>query len=232
MKKFGKDNSSKKMKKTLNSSRKHGLATSSKNKRKEREDQSMSDVDVGKTNKKVFVNKGKGKHKDVPADSDSDFETPNFRKCSNVNINQNKRSAQKKKQHPKSKDRLRIRIQPSHLCSLMKDLTEEQITVVGQMGFASIQHLNVITIPSCLGLWLLNKYDHNTNTFNMRNHVVNITRELVRDVLGIPMGAKEVAEMKKITKMNTVNMQFLPSLLPGAEVNMQFLPSLLPSLLQ
>ncbi|KAI3776383.1 hypothetical protein L1987_46162 [Smallanthus sonchifolius] len=153
------------------------------------------------------------------------------------------------------------------------DLTEEHITVVSQMGFASIQHFNVVHISSCFGLWLLKKYDHNTNTFNMGNRVVNIARELVNDVLGIPMGSKEVAEMKRvsyknavvakwrnqfgvgsplkkvnevvdiikssgdngrmfqlnfmvvyntvmyqITKMNTVNMQFLPSLLPGAEV--------------
>ncbi|KAI3763004.1 hypothetical protein L1987_53450 [Smallanthus sonchifolius] len=144
-----------------------------------------------------------GKQKDVPVDSDSDFETPKAKKCSSVNRNPKKTSAQKKKKLPKSNHRLLILIQPIHLCNLMKDLTEEQITVVGQMGFASIQHLKVLNIPSCLGLWLLKKYDHNTNTFNMRNCVVNITRELVRDVLGIPMGSNEVSEMKKVSYKNT-----------------------------
>ncbi|KAI3744199.1 hypothetical protein L1987_57275 [Smallanthus sonchifolius] len=72
------------------------------------------------------------------------------------------------------------------------------------MGFASIQRFNVVHIPSCFGLWLLKKYDHNTKTFNMGNRVVNITRELVNDVLGIPMGSKEVTEMKRVSYKNAV----------------------------
>ncbi|KAI3776631.1 hypothetical protein L1987_46417 [Smallanthus sonchifolius] len=96
LKKVQMDNILEKMKKTLNRTRKHGLASTSRierkeredrlttdvdvvettkkdmNKRKEREDQSMSEVDVGKTNKKVYMNKGKGKQHDVWAHEDFD----------------------------------------------------------------------------------------------------------------------------------------------------------------
>ncbi|KAI3762678.1 hypothetical protein L1987_53118 [Smallanthus sonchifolius] len=97
-----------------------------------------------------------------------------------------------------SKERLRMRIQPCHLCNLINDLSKAHITVVEQMCFASVRHLKVFNIPTYFGLWLLKNYDHKTNTFNMGTRVVNITRELFRDVMGIPMGSTQVSKMKRM----------------------------------
>ncbi|KAI3821389.1 hypothetical protein L1987_08956 [Smallanthus sonchifolius] len=192
MKKLRKDYSMKKMNKALNSTRKHGLASSSRKKAEVVEDQTTTYVDVN------YISSSSGKkRKEREEQSMSDVDVGKMKKKSSVNRNSKKASAKKMKRLPKSKERLRIRTQPCHLYNLIKDLTEEQIKVVSQMGFASIQHFNVVHIPSCCNR--IKSSGDNGRMFQLNFMVVYNT------------------VMCQITKMNIVNIQFLPSLLPGAE---------------
>ncbi|KAI3819891.1 hypothetical protein L1987_13744 [Smallanthus sonchifolius] len=67
-----KDNSLEKIKKTLNRTRKHGLASTSRIKRKEREDQLTTDVDVVETTKKASSSRNKRKEREDQSMSDVD----------------------------------------------------------------------------------------------------------------------------------------------------------------
>lgn len=64
------------------------------------------------------------------------------------------------------------------------------------MGFSCVVFLKLPNIPTCLGRWLVDNYDANSNSLNVGSHKIEITRELVSDVLGIPNGKRGITEIK------------------------------------
>ncbi|KAM0040633.1 hypothetical protein Hdeb2414_s0012g00396271 [Helianthus debilis subsp. tardiflorus] len=103
-----------------------------------------------------------------------------------------------------TRKRIRTRSNPLKLFTLMKELNEPQMLAVELMGFGSLRHLSVHRIPTRLGLWLVTNYDHQNNCLNVGTHTIQITRELIADVLGIPMGDVRVNYVKKPSKKDPV----------------------------
>ncbi|KAL8226093.1 hypothetical protein R6Q57_018650 [Mikania cordata] len=109
---------------------------------------------------------------------------------------------------PISKGRIRVRNNPSHLFDLVQSLTEQQKNVVKSIGFSGALQFKLDGVPTCLGLWLITNYDHTTNTLHLGSHTISITRDLVRDVLGIPMGGRQINEILKPSFTDPVVAEF------------------------
>ena len=60
------------------------------------------------------------------------------------------------------------------------------------MGFGDVLEFKISRIPTRLAFWLLEKFDEKTCTLNLPGRVIKITRELVRQLLGVPMGEVHV----------------------------------------
>ncbi|KAL8244190.1 hypothetical protein R6Q59_010448 [Mikania micrantha] len=98
---------------------------------------------------------------------------------------------------PISKGRIRVRNNPYHLFDLVQSLTEKQKNVVRSIGFSGALKFKLDGVPTCMGLRLITNCDHTTNTLHLGSHTISITRDLVRDVLGIPMGGRQINEILK-----------------------------------
>ncbi|MFS7984868.1 hypothetical protein Hanom_Chr11g00991741 [Helianthus anomalus] len=80
---------------------------------------------------------------------------------------------------------------------LLKGLSAKQRLAVEKIGFGGILYMDITTVPTMLGLWLVNNYNYHSNTLNVGTHTIKITPELIRDVLGIPMGDVEVTNVER-----------------------------------
>ncbi|MFS7942557.1 hypothetical protein Hanom_Chr06g00489771 [Helianthus anomalus] len=80
---------------------------------------------------------------------------------------------------------------------LLKGLSAKQRLAVEKIGFGGILYMDITAVPTMLGLWLVNNYNYHSNTLNVGTHKIKITPELIRDVLGIPMGDVEVTDVER-----------------------------------
>ncbi|MFS7995906.1 hypothetical protein Hanom_Chr12g01123581 [Helianthus anomalus] len=117
-----------------------------------------------------------------------------------------------------TRKRIRTRSNPLKLFTLMKELNEPQLLAVEQMGFGSLRHLSVHRILTRLGLWLVTNYDHQNNCLNVGTHTIQITRELIADVLGIPMGDVRLNYVKKPSKKDPVILRWRNQFGPGSNL--------------
>ncbi|KAJ0509294.1 putative Ulp1 protease family catalytic domain, papain-like cysteine peptidase superfamily [Helianthus annuus] len=104
--------------------------------------------------------------------------------------------------------RIRTRSCPANFCEMVQSLNVAQLAVVEEIGFSSVLQLDVHMVPTCLGYWLVTNYDVESNNLDIGTRKIEITRELVRDVLGIPMGDKQVVEMGKPSYSDPVIAEF------------------------
>jgi len=88
--------------------------------------------------------------------------------------------------------RIRVRNTPHNMMDVIRALTPGQRKTVEEIGFSSMLSMNIKTVPTMLGYWLVINYDHRTSILDVGAKKIQITEELVRDVLGIPMGETEV----------------------------------------
>ncbi|MFS7979869.1 hypothetical protein Hanom_Chr10g00932751 [Helianthus anomalus] len=91
---------------------------------------------------------------------------------------------------------------------MVQSLNVAQLAVVKEIGFSSVLQLDVHMVPTCLGYCLVTNYDVESNSLDIGSRKIEITRELVRDVLGIPMGDKQVVEMGKPSYSDPVIAEF------------------------
>ncbi|MFS7919183.1 hypothetical protein Hanom_Chr03g00209811 [Helianthus anomalus] len=68
------------------------------------------------------------------------------------------------------------------------------------MGFGHVLDIKVNHISTHVGFWLLRNYDEQYNTLNIGNHKIQITRDSIYDVFGIPKGPNLVREKNKPRK--------------------------------
>lgn len=89
------------------------------------------------------------------------------------------------------------RLAPSNLIKWYGQLNKAQEQSIIDMGFGSLLNLKVENIPTSLAFWLLQNYNHQTNTINVADDVnVHITPELVHELIGIPMGTIEINDKR------------------------------------
>ena len=85
-------------------------------------------------------------------------------------------------------DRIVSRNPPASLFKAMTQLTPMQRQDVIDMGFGDILKFKINKVPTRLAFWLMDRFDENTCSLNLPGRVIPITRELVRQLLGVPMG--------------------------------------------
>ncbi|XP_076897923.1 helicase-like transcription factor CHR28 [Bidens hawaiensis] len=130
------------------------------------------------------------KRKHVVSDSDIDFK--NLKKKGKASVTKELKNEQPFEEFLDIK--LRMRCSPVNLWETIQSLTEEQQACVREMGFGSILQMNIKSIPTALGYWLLVNYNHHLNELNVGDHVIKITPSLVHEILGIPMGNIKVLQ--------------------------------------
>ncbi|MFS8020105.1 hypothetical protein Hanom_Chr15g01411631 [Helianthus anomalus] len=71
---------------------------------------------------------------------------------------------------------------------------------VKSIGFGDVLEIKLNHISTRLGYWHIRNYDEQYNTLNLGNHKIEITRDSVHDVFGIPKGHVIVREKNKPQK--------------------------------
>ncbi|KAD2804378.1 hypothetical protein E3N88_37755 [Mikania micrantha] len=104
--------------------------------------------------------------------------------------------------------RIRIRNSPLSLYTFIQSLNTKQKAAVNKIGFGSILELKITSLPTCLGHWLLANYDSTTCRINLGSHVIKIIPQLVKEVLGIPMGSTKLKELGKPSIRDLVVAEF------------------------
>ena len=144
--------------------------------------------------------KRKGKRPAIEMDSESDFED-SYSKMALVRKKKVKKEKVKcedegliqevRINEPKS---IKIRMSPRNLKKVLENLRSQQVEELRKMGFGEFHNnFNFYSIPSELGLWVVRNFDSETCSITMNDgRKIKITRELVRDMLGIPMGDMKV----------------------------------------
>lgn len=101
-----------------------------------------------------------------------------------------------KKNVPKS---INTRMSPRSLQKVLESLRSAQVEELEKMGFGAFHsNFNFDSTPSELGMWIVKNFDSKTCSIKMINgRKLKITRELVRDVLGIPMGDIKVEALEE-----------------------------------
>ncbi|PWA42358.1 hypothetical protein CTI12_AA545600 [Artemisia annua] len=85
-------------------------------------------------------------------------------------------------------DRIHQRISLWSLHCLLPKLSTKQREDVKKMGFGAVLGFRIKDVPTRLSYWLLDNFDENRCVLNVDGKEISITKEKVRDVLGIPMG--------------------------------------------
>ena len=84
--------------------------------------------------------------------------------------------------------RVRIRNPPGILFRVITELSDIQKKDVISMGFGEILEFKINEIPTRLGYWLLDRFDADACILDVNGRRVSITPELVKSMLGVPMG--------------------------------------------
>lgn len=89
---------------------------------------------------------------------------------------------------------IKIRMSPRSLKKVLENLRIPQVEELKKMGFGEFyENFNFYSIPSELGFWLVRNFDLETRSIKMNDgRKIKVTREMVRDILGIPMGDMKV----------------------------------------
>ncbi|PWA95445.1 hypothetical protein CTI12_AA050540 [Artemisia annua] len=85
-------------------------------------------------------------------------------------------------------DRIHQRVSLWSLHRLLPNLSPRQREDVTDMGFGAVLGFSIKDVPTRLSYWLLDNFDEDRCVLNVDGKDISITRETVRDVLGIPMG--------------------------------------------
>ncbi|XP_021989338.1 uncharacterized protein LOC110885909 isoform X1 [Helianthus annuus] len=97
-------------------------------------------------------------------------------------------------------DVISLRCSPSGFMDTVKHFTEAQVADVKSIGFGEVLNIKLYHISTRLGYWLVRNYDEQYSTLNIGNHKIEITRDSVHDVFGIPKGNVIVREKNKPRK--------------------------------
>ena len=119
-----------------------------------------------------------------------------------------KKSGIKKEVQNNGPKAITCRMSPRSLQKVLAKLRTCQVEELERMGFGHFyNNFNFYSTPTILGMWVVQNFDSKTCSIKMTNgRKIKITRELVRDMLGIPMGdiKVEALEEKNLYEETTV----------------------------
>lgn len=147
-------------------------------------DGGMAKKEAGK--RKVVLNKKEGKKGRVDQDKDDEGDAAN-----EVGVTKRSRKSNGEKGvgcKETDVDRIHVRVSLWSLHRLIPNLSPKQRQDVRDMGFGTVLGFRLKDIPTRLSYWLLDNFNEDTCVLYVDGKGISITRETVRDVLGIPMG--------------------------------------------
>ncbi|GJU78824.1 hypothetical protein Tco_1275894 [Tanacetum coccineum] len=88
---------------------------------------------------------------------------------------------------------------PRNLKKVLDNLRPVQVNRIEEMGFINFhKNFDFHYTPSILGMWVVKSFDPTTCTLRMEDgRKIKITRELIHNILGIPMGNIKVQYLKE-----------------------------------
>ena len=89
-------------------------------------------------------------------------------------------------------ERIHQRNPPTNLFRVISQLSNEQKQALREIGFGDLIDYKILDVPTRLAYWLLDRFDEETCSLDVNGKKIEITREVVRDVLGVPMGEVHV----------------------------------------
>ncbi|PWA39314.1 hypothetical protein CTI12_AA573110 [Artemisia annua] len=125
---------------------------------------------------------------------------------------------------------INTRMSPKNLQEVLDKLRTPQVEELEKMGFGAF-HSNFYfdSTPTELGMWVVRNFDSKTCSIKMKDgRNLKITRELVREVLGIPMGDIKVEALKEknILEETTVKWRKQVKRNKDGQVNERIIPIL------
>ncbi|PWA79851.1 hypothetical protein CTI12_AA201070 [Artemisia annua] len=88
---------------------------------------------------------------------------------------------------------LQTRMSARNLKKIIERFTNAQMKALDEMGFGNFKtDFKFNSTPTSLGLWILQNFDVEKCSLTLSNNrKIKVTRELIHDILGIPMGDKK-----------------------------------------
>ncbi|GJY92706.1 hypothetical protein Tco_0508488 [Tanacetum coccineum] len=99
------------------------------------------------------------------------------------------------------------RMSPSHLKNVLDSLTTQQVSVLEELGLGEYHNnFNFTSTPRALGMWIVTNYDPEEHTIKMVDgRKKKVTRELIHEILGVPMGEIEVNALLNTTSEDLIH---------------------------
>lgn len=88
--------------------------------------------------------------------------------------------------------KLQCRVSPKTLYSATKKMNPEQMDVVRRIGFGKILDMEFNEIPLRLAYFLVQKFSHTTSSIELTIGNIQITRESIHEMFGVPIGGKDI----------------------------------------
>lgn len=100
--------------------------------------------------------------------------------------------------------RVRTRAPLINLYNVMNDLTPEQELALEDIGFGNYIKFKFTEIPTQLGYWVLQNFDSKKCQINTKNGPLKITKETIKNTLGIPDGDIKIKNLGATKTASTV----------------------------
>ncbi|GKE31581.1 hypothetical protein Tco_1450903 [Tanacetum coccineum] len=108
--------------------------------------------------------------------------------------------------------KINTRMSPVHLKNVLNTCTLPQIMDLNEMGLGHIHNnFNFESTSGELGMWVVKSYDPETHTLGMGDgRRIKVFRELIHEILGVPMGENKVISLPSITSedITTTNWRY------------------------
>lgn len=91
--------------------------------------------------------------------------------------------------------RIRTRTSPKSLFNAIQGLKENQRNALVEMGFEGMLGFRVDGIPSKLGFYVVDNFDHREMRLHLKNGSIEITTNSVHDMFGIPNGPTKLEDL-------------------------------------
>ncbi|KAJ9553673.1 hypothetical protein OSB04_017718 [Centaurea solstitialis] len=99
---------------------------------------------------------------------------------------------------------IRTRTSPKTLFLAIHSLSTSQRKCVEEMGFGKLLDMKVDGIPSKLGYYVVDRFDEKKMEIRLENGSIKITKDSIRDMLGVPNGGVELKSLQGTETDDTI----------------------------
>lgn len=109
---------------------------------------------------------------------------------------------------PKDYPCIRSRVSPNSLMTAIRSMNEEQKQAVIDIGFGSILNMKFEEIPTRIGYFVVDNFDERTGKIKLKNGSIHVTKQVIHDMLGVPMGGLEIKAENKSKSDDAVTLEW------------------------